>query len=152
MIGKHNLITHHVDRSEDSANWGDSSQDFAGGWLIDCQFWRFINWPDKVRRLTLHYIKNNDDDMFIAINVLEYSTAVLINCAASIYFWVIEGKIDCKGLSLPLVKIRYDNKVVGSWTFKGCKQSASGRALGRLNVFIGTKDNVIVADRISCFK
>ena len=99
----------------------------------------------------------------IDINSLEYAT-VLINYAASIYFWIMDNNISKKNIPYPNVLIMADNTSSESWATKGCKRSMIGRRLGRLQCamminnpvgldsgHVDTKTNVI-ADRISRWK
>ena len=74
------------------------------------------------------------------------------------------GNTSRKGIQYPTVRSKVDNKTAIAWLDKGCKVSAAGRALGRLQCallinspvgldpeYIDTKSNII-ADEISRIK
>lgn len=156
-------IAHLVPKEPDAECSGDSSLDSAGGWSIDMEYWWYIEWPQQVRQNTLRFIKNNKNGKLIAINALEYA-ASLINYAAAFHFWVNLDNINKRGIQYPTVRSKVDNKTAIAWLDKGCKVSAAGRALGRLQCallinspvgldpeYIDTKSNVI-ADEISRIK
>ena len=156
-------IAHLVPKDPDAESSGDSSLDSAGGWSIDMEYWWYLEWPAEVRQHTLRFIKNNKNGELIAINALEYA-ASLINYAAAYHYWVTLGNTSRKGIQYPTVRSKVDNKTAIAWLDKGCKVSAAGRALGRLQCallinspvgldpeYIDTKSNII-ADEISRIK
>lgn len=162
-ICKASPISHLIPNDWDSESAGDSSLDAAGGWSIDMKFWWYLEWDEDIRRRTLRYIKDGKSGKLVCINCLEYAT-VLINYAASVHYWVIQGNAIAKKIPFPKVLILADNMTAESWTIKGCKKSFVGRRLGRLQCsmminspvgvdtgYINTKKNII-ADRISRWK
>ena len=162
-IPKGSPIAHLIPNVWDSEAHGDSSLEAAGGWSTDMQFWWWLDWPDAVQKRTLRHIKDGKSGDLIDINTLEYAT-VLINFAASVYFWVIEGNRGKKNRPHPRVLIKADNTSAEAWAMKGCKRSLVGRSLGRIQCslemgspvaittgHVTTKNNVI-ADRISRWK
>ncbi len=162
-ISKASPIAHHIPDLEDGDAFGDSSLDSAGGWSIPMRFWWWIDWPEKIRQRTLRFVKDGKSGELIDINALEYAT-ILINYAACIHFWVVEGNCKSKNIPYPRVQIYADNTAAESWALKGCKRSLVGRRVGRLQCAlminnpvglstgrIDTKSNVI-ADRISRWK
>ena len=127
------------------------------------QFWWWIDWDEKIRNKTLRFIKDGKSGELIDINCLEYAT-ILINYAASMYFWITEDNISKKNIPYPRVRLMTDNACSEVWATKGCKRSLRGRKLGRLQCammmnnpvgldtgHVDTKTNVI-ADRISRWK
>lgn len=153
-------IAHLVDRDPSGTGWSDSSLDAAGGYSIDMQFWWYIEWPSEVRKSTLRFVKNNEDNTLISINVLEYA-GLIINYVAATHFYLQDAD---PADPYPSVLLYADNTTAESWAIKACKKSFLGRALGRLQcalminnpvgisvAHITTKDNVI-ADRISRIK
>ena len=122
-------IAHLVDRDNSGLARGDSSLKAAGGYSVDMQFWWHLEWPEAVRRRTLLYIKNNDDNSLISINVLEYATTIINYVAATHFFTsVAPNPAD----PYPIVQIDADNTSSESWLVKGTTVSFIGRALGRL--------------------
>lgn len=156
-------IAHLIPGLVDATAHGDSSLDSAGGWSEDMQFIWWLDWPEEIRARTLRHVKDGKSGKLIDINSLEYAT-VLINYAASIYFWIMDNNISKKNIPYPNVLIMADNTSSESWATKGCKRSMIGRRLGRLQCamminnpvgldsgHVDTKTNVI-ADRISRWK
>jgi len=153
-------IGHMIPRDPSGTGWSDSSLDAAGGYSLDMRFYWYIHWPEQIRRQTLRYIKNNDNNTLISINVLEYAALIINYVAATHYFQINPDPSD----PYPSVLLYADNTTAESWVIKACKKSFIGRALGRLQcalminnnvginvAHITTKDNVI-ADRISRVK
>ena len=130
-INKWSPIAHLIPNVEDAECHGDSSLDSAGGWSTDMQFWWWHDWGDDIKARTLRFIKNGKSKELICINCLEYAT-VLINYAACVCYWLIEGNSAAKNIPYPKVLIRADNKSSEFWATKGCKRSMVGRCLGRL--------------------
>ena len=50
-------------------------------------FWWYIEWPKKVHKRTLIYIRCSKTGKLISINVLEYA-AELVNYAASYHYYL----------------------------------------------------------------
>ena len=153
-------IGHFVNRDPSGTGWSDSCLDAAGGFSTDLGFWWYIEWPEKVRKATLRFIKNNKNGDLISINVLEYA-ALIINYVAATHSF--QQKLDKSDLH-PSVLLYADNTTAESWAIKACKHSLIGRALGRIQcalminnpvgisvAHVTTKKNVI-ADRISRVK
>ena len=162
-ISKATPIAHLIPDLIDAYAFGDSSLDAAGGWSIQMKFLWWIEWPDHIKSRTLRFVKDGSSGILIDINALEYAT-ILINYAASIYYWVTENNRAKHNIHHPTVQIYADNKSAECWATKGCKRSLIGRRLGRLQCammidnpvalatgHIDTKSNEI-ADRISRFK
>ena len=153
-------IGHMIPRDPSGIGWSDSSLDAAGGYSLDMRFYWYIHWPEQIQRQTLRYIKNNDNNTLISINVLEYAALIINYVAATHYYQTNPDPSD----PYPSVLLYADNTTAESWVIKACKKSFIGRALGRLQcalminnnvginvAHITTKDNVI-ADRISRIK
>jgi hypothetical protein len=71
-----------IHRTPTASLFGDSSLISCGGYSSDLWFWWFILFPDEfVVRMLLH-LKNNNDQNFISINVLEYVTIIINYCGA----------------------------------------------------------------------
>jgi hypothetical protein len=162
-VSKATPIAHLIPGLIDATAHGDSSLDSAGGWSEDMQFIWWLDWPREIRERTLRYVKDGKSGQLIDINALEYAT-ILINYAASIYFWVVDNNRSKLNIPYPNVLIMADNTSSESWATKGCKRSMIGRRLGRLQCsmminnpvgldsgHVDTKTNVI-ADRISRWK
>jgi hypothetical protein len=162
-IIKYSPIAHHVDHTPNGTVGGDSCLRACGGYSIDMEYWWYLEWPPEILNSTLLFIKNNKNGDLVAINGLEYATAI-INYAASIHYWCIQDKRNTKNIPYPSVLILIDNTSAESWMRKGCKKSMAGRALGRLqcalmmNCPVGIKTAYIntilncIADDISRIK
>ena len=124
------------------------------------KFWWYIEWPEKVRALTLRFVKNNKSGTLISINALEYAALIINYVAACHYFLTNKDPLD----PYPSVLLYADNTAAESWAIKGCKSSTVGRHLGLLQCAlminnpvgistgrVSTEKNV-VADRISRVK
>ena len=120
-----------MDHDPNSVAGGDSCLTACGGYSIDMEYWWYHEWPQDIQKRTLLYIKDDKSGKLIAINGMEYATAI-INYAASIHYWCIQKMCQRKHIPYPSVLILIDNTSAESWMRKGCKKSMAGRALGRL--------------------
>ena len=157
-IRKESPISHLIPRVPIATAYGDSSLTAAGGYCPELGFWWYIEWPDAIRRRTLRFVKNNKSGKLIDINQLEYATQIMTNVIC--YQRVLQlGLLELD--PHPHVLYKGDNSCSESWSIKGAKHSAGGRALGRLQSalmvnnpihytveHISTENNV-VADKIS---
>ena len=151
-------ISHLIPRVPIATAWGDSSLTAAGGYCPRLGFWWYIEWPQSIRSRTLRFVKNNSTGKLIDINILEYATQIITNIISFI-------RVSQLGLLAedphPHVLYCGDNTCSESWSLKGAKHSAGGRALGCLQAalmagnpvhftvkHVSTKANV-VADKIS---
>ena len=116
-----------IPRTPTASLFGDSSLISCGGYSIDLRFWWFIPFPDEIVARTLLHLKNNDDQSFISINVLEYVT-VIINYCGALTTYMEDGFTDDPH---PVVLCVTDNVSAKNWTMHTCKKSIVGRALAR---------------------
>jgi hypothetical protein len=153
-------ITFIIPRTPTASLFGDSSLISCGGYSSDLRFWCFIPFPDEIVARTLLHLKNNNDQNFISINVLEYVT-VIINYCGALTAYIEDGFIDDPH---PVVLCITDNVSAKNWMMHTCKKSIIGRALAHffcglligsevgINAkWISTVDNKI-ADDISRLK
>jgi hypothetical protein len=66
---------------------GDSSLEGTGGFSTMWGFWWHICFPDEVVQRTLQFKTNNDNGMFVLINVLEFVKVIINYCAALHVVW-----------------------------------------------------------------
>jgi len=116
-----------IPRTPTASLFGDSSLISCGGYSTDLRFWWFIPFPDEIVARTLLHLKNNDDQSFISINVLEYVT-VIINYCGALTAYMEDGFTDDPH---PVVLCVTDNVSAKNWTMHTCKKSIVGRALAR---------------------
>jgi len=107
---------------------GDSSLSAAGGYSLDLGFWWYLEWPPAMRTRTLHFQHDNNSNMLISINQLEYAT-ILINYSAAIWYIQHTNSSD----PYPVVRIESDNTASEAWSRHGCKDSLGGRTLSRIH-------------------
>jgi hypothetical protein len=157
-IKKSSPIAHLIPRIPFSVPCCDSCLHAAGGYCPTLKFWWYIEWSDDIKLRTLKYIKDKKSGKLIDINVLEYASIIvtyLLSCQQ-----IVAQEILLEDPH-PIVLVKGDNTCSESWSKKGCKKSAMGRALGRLQSalmlnnpvglkveHISTTANVI-ADKIS---
>ena len=150
-------ISHFVPRDPSGTGYADSCLRAAGGFSIDMGFWWYIEWPEKIQKATLRFVKNNKDGKLISINVLEYAALIINYVAATLHFQENKDPSD----PYPSVLLYADNTTAEAWAIKASKVSFIGRELGRIQCalminnpvgisvgHVSTKKNVI-ADRIS---
>jgi hypothetical protein len=153
-------IAHLIPRTPFATTIGDSLLEGAGGFSITLGFWWHICFPDDVVWRT-HGIKtNNNNNMLVLINVLEF-VMVIINYCATLHVVRTYPVTDDPH---PLILNITDNSSALSWILHMCKQSKIGQMLacffcsllinlplGINSQWISTIDNKI-ADNISCLK
>lgn len=152
-----------IPRGHDAIAPGDSCLHAMGGFSIEMEYWFYHEWPEELQLRTLKHIKNDKDGELVVINCMEYAT-FLVGYAAAYYYWVTCRNAGKLGIEYPCVLFLIDNTSAETWTRKGCKNSTTGRALGRLHcslmmnspvgihsAYINTKANCI-ADDISRIK
>jgi hypothetical protein len=114
-----------IPRTPTASLFGDSSLMSCGGYSSDLQYWWFMPFPDKiVARMLLHF-KNNNNQNFISINVLEYVTIIIKYCGTLTAY--LEGRFTDNPHSVVLCIT--DNISAKKWTMHTCKKSIIGRAL-----------------------
>ena len=128
-IPKVSPISHLIPRVPIATAAGDSSLTAAGGFCPELGFWWYIEWPEAIRQRTLRFVKNNSSGTLIDINVLEYATQIFTNLIC--YQRIMQLSLLSHDPH-PHVLYRGDNTCSESWSLKGAKHSAGGRALGRL--------------------
>jgi hypothetical protein len=139
---------------------GNSSLDGARGFSIAFRFWWHLRFSDKVIQRMLDFKRENADGKLILINILEFVTVIINNCAA---LQVIKTTPVMEDPYPVLLNIT-DNMSTSIWTVHMCKHSKLGcllacffcsllinLPLGIILQWISTKENII-ADYISCMK
>ena len=122
------FIGHLIPRDPSGTAWSDSSLRAAGGYSINMRFWWYIEWPEEVTKHTLIYIRDNQTNDLVSINVLEYA-GIIINYVASTHYFLLNPREDDPH---PITLLIADNTTAESWIIKACMNSDIGRALGRL--------------------
>ena len=158
---RHRTPLGHLVRRDPSARaWSDSCLYAAGGFSTDMGFWWYIDWPDKIRKYTLVYIRNNAEGKLISINVLEYAALFINYAAATLFYQLNPDPTD----PYPLALFFADNTAAESWMMHACNSSLPGRALSRLQCAMMINNPVgfhtghvttlanVVADKISRIK
>jgi hypothetical protein len=153
-------IAHLIPQMPFATKIGDSLKEGAGGISITLGFWWYICVPDEVVWRTLQFKTNNNNNMLVLINVLEFVT-VIINYCATLFVVPTSPVTDN---SHPVILNITNNSSALSWTLHTCKQSKIRQMLacffcsllinlplGINSQLISTIDNKIAED-ISCLK
>ncbi len=114
-----------IPRTPSASLFGDSSLTSCGGYSIDLCFWWFVPFPDKIVAKTLLHLKNDLEQNFVLINVLEYVTVILNYCGA-LTAYLEHGPIEDPHLVVLCIT---DNISAKNWTTHTCKKSIIGQAL-----------------------
>lgn len=115
-----------IKRSPFAVTVGDSCLGGAGGYSITLGFWWHMEFPEAIKRRTLLFKKNNDEDDLISINVLEFVTVIINYCAA---LHIIQTSHVTDDPNPVLLNVT-DNTSALNWTLHSCKSSKIGM-LGR---------------------
>jgi hypothetical protein len=149
-----------IPRTPSACLFGDSSLTSCGGYSTDLHFWWFVPFPNEIIARTLMHLKNNSEQNFISINVLEYVTVILNYCGALTAYLEDTMNEDPH----PVVLCVTDNISAKKWTTHTCKKSIIGGALARLfcGLMIGSQVGINakwisttankIADKISRLK
>ena len=154
-------ISHIIDREPDFTTYGDACLSAAGGFAENL-FWWHVEWPDKVKSLTIKNLfisrKCKDTSKLVSINILEFAVEIINYSAISL--WLSLNKESCKN-PYPVLLNWTDNMSSKFWIKKVASKSKKGRALQRLlcaiminnplglsTEYIPGEDNVL-ADTIS---
>jgi len=109
-----------IPRTQMASLFGDSSLISCGGYSSDLRCWSwFIPIPDEIVSRTLLHLKNNDDQNFISVNVLEHVTEI-INYCGTLTAYMEDG---FSGDPHPVVLCVTDNVSAKNWTMHTCKKS-----------------------------
>jgi hypothetical protein len=119
------LIAFIIPRTPSASLFGDSSLTPCGGYSIDLHFWWFVPFPDKIVAKTLLHLKNDSEQNFVLINVLEYVTVILN------YYGTLTAYLEYGPIKDPhqMVLCITDNISAKNWTTHTCKKSIIGQAL-----------------------
>jgi hypothetical protein len=104
-----------IPRTPSASLFGDSSLTSCGGYSIDFCFWWFIPFPDKIVAKTLLHLKNDSEQNFVLINILEYVTVILNYCG--MLTALEHGPIEDPH---PVVLCTTDNISAKNWTTHTC--------------------------------
>ncbi len=115
-----------VPRDPFATVFGDACLHGAGGYSISMGFWWHLEFPEEVKLRTLLYVKDDKDDSFISINVLEFITVILNYCAT---LEVIATTTNVTDDPHPVVLNVTNNTSALNWTLHSCKTSRIGRFL-----------------------
>ena len=127
---------------------GDACLYGGGGFCIKLRFWWHLKWPQRIFRKTKAYLKDDADNDFVSINVLEFVT-IIINFAAALTALTADGHPDDP---FPVLLNFADNMSSVRWTNHHCKGSLKARALGLLfccllvNSFLGINAKWLAGD------
>ena len=119
------LIVCIIQRTPMALLFGDNPLISCDGYSSDLQFWWFILFPDEIVAWTLLHLKNNNDQNFISINVLEY-VAVIINYCGALTAYMEDGFTDNPHSVVLCVT---DNLSAKNRTMHTCKKSIIRHAL-----------------------
>ncbi len=111
-----------IPRRPSASLFGDSSLTSCGGYSIGLCFWWFVPFPEKIVAKMLLHLKNDLDQNFVSINVLEYATVILNYCGA-LTAYLEYGPIEDPH---PVVLCVTDNISAKNWTTHTCKKSIIG--------------------------
>ncbi len=112
-INKACPIGHLIPCTPIAHGFSDSSLRAAGGYCASLGFWWYLEWDNAVRLRTLLHLKNNNSDLFIDINCLEYSG--LLITFIGIYYCLRETKALDQDPH-PVALCSGDNAVSESWS------------------------------------
>jgi hypothetical protein len=118
-------IAHLIPQTPYATTIGDSLLEGAGGFSTTLEFWWHIRFPDEVVQRTLQLKTNNNNGMFVLINILEFVSVIINYCAALHVVWTSPITDDPH----PLILNVTNNSSTLSWTFHMCKQSKIRRML-----------------------
>jgi hypothetical protein len=153
-------IAHLIPRMPFATTIGDSLLEGDGGFSITLGFWWHICFLDKLVQHTLRFKTNNDNNMLVSINVLEFVTVIINYFAALHVVWTSPVTDDPH----PVILNVTDNSSALSWTVHTCKRSKIGQILAHffcsllINLPPGINSQWIstinskIADNISCLK
>jgi hypothetical protein len=130
---KYNLktpIAHIIDRDPEYVSYGDASLEAAGG-FSEGNFWWHVEWPDKIKALTLKNLivkrRCRESNKLISINLLEFAVEI-INYAAATYLFNNETNV----FEYVTLLNWTDNKSAESWVRKAATRTNKGKALQRI--------------------
>jgi len=125
-------IAHVVNRDPDFITYGDACLE-AGGGFADQLFWWHVEWPDKIKALTLKNLKVTrrcaNSKELVSINLLEFAVEI-INYAAIIMMFKENPSLCSHGF--PMLLNWTDNTTSKSWIRKAASKTKKGKALQRL--------------------
>ena len=125
-------IAHVVNRDPDFITYGDACLE-AGGGFADQLFWWHVEWPDKIKALTLKNLKVTrrcaNSKELVSINLLEFAVEI-INYAAIIMMFKENPSLFSHGF--PMLLNWTDNTTSKSWIRKAASKTKKGKALQRL--------------------
>ncbi len=114
-----------IPRTPSASVVGNSSLASCGSYSIDLCFWWFVPFPDEIIAKTLLHLKNDSEQNFVLINVLEYVTVILNNCG-TLTAYLKYGPIEDPHAVVLCVT---NNIISKNWTTHTCKRSIIGGAL-----------------------
>jgi hypothetical protein len=112
-------IAHLILRMPFAMTIRDSSLEGAGGFSTTLGFWWPIHFPNEMVQCTLQFKTNNNNDMLVLINVLEF-VMVRINFCAALHVVQTSPITDDPQ---PVILNITNNSSALSWTLYTCKQS-----------------------------
>ena len=125
-------ISHIVKREPDFTTYGDACLE-AGGGFCENFFWWHVEWPDKIKALTLKNLtvsrKCTFSKKLISINLLEFLVEIINYAAVTILFQ--SNLTPCKN-NYPILLNWTDNLTSKSWIKKAATKTVKGKALQRI--------------------
>ena len=116
-------IAHVVNRDPDFITYGDACLE-AGGGFADQLFWWHVEWPDKIKALTLKNLKVTrrcaNSKELVSINLLEFAVEI-INYAAIIMMFKENPSLCSHGF--PMLLNWTDNTTSKSWIRKAASKT-----------------------------
>jgi hypothetical protein len=109
-------------REPSTAIFGDSSHMSCRSYSFELKFWLYLSFPTEFTLQTLLHLKNDKENLFISINVLEYVMIIINFCTALLAYQQNPSQDDLH----PVVLCMIDNTSAKNWTSHTSKKSKIG--------------------------